>query len=111
MKMRVKYSPKFKAYPIYHKAFGIDWPEFQLHALNTGKILHNLIQSYITANHKRGGATGKLAKAINFQIFSTKAQIFWGIGHIPTLQRTCKGYGGQPYWYMANYGKKFNGQP
>jgi len=104
MLRKMKVTPKFRAEDIYHKAFGIDWPEFQLHALNTGKNLQRYIQSFINAHHKRSGGKGKLAKAINFTILSTKGMVQWGVGHIPTLQQKVKS------WYVVNYGKKVGGQ-
>ena len=105
MALKIIYKPIFKAKDIYHKAFNLDWGEFQLHAFNMGKILHKHMQSYITTNHKRSGATGKLAKGINFNVLSTTGKISWGIGHIPTLNQQAH------YWYAINYGKKVNGQP
>jgi hypothetical protein len=101
----MKIMPRFKAEEIYHKAFGIDWPEFQLHALNTGKTLHKYIQGFINASRKRSGGTGNLAKAVNFDVLSTTGMVHWGIGHIPTLNQRAK------YWYVTNYGKKVGGQP
>ena len=110
MLKKMQVTPKFIAEDIYHKTFGIDWPEFQVHALNMGKNLHKYMQTFINANHKRSGGKGTLAKAVNFTILSTTGMIHWGIGHIPTLQQRAKGWGGGSYWHVVNYGKKVGGQ-
>jgi len=111
MAFTVKFSPRFNAKAFYHKTFGREWAEFQLHAYDTGKTLTKYMQHFISSNHKRSGGKGKLAKAIKFYPLSTTGMISWGIGHIPTLNQTVKGWGGQPYWYTVNYGKMTNGKP
>ena len=111
MGLKVRMSPMYNSKDYFHKTFGKDWFEFQLHAEQTGMTLQKYVKGYITSNHKRSGAKGKLAKAINFDILSTTGKIHWGIGHIPTLNQRVKGWGGQPYWYTVNYGKMTNGKP
>jgi len=60
---------------------------------------------YINNNRKRSGGTGNLTGSINFDKKTPAGTIWWGIGHIPTLQARA------PYWYVINYGKTVSGQP
>ena len=104
MGITAKFSPKFDSKDFYHKTFGADWVFFQTHALESGRALTTYIQHFIVSNHKRSDGKGKLAKAIEFYPLSTTAQVHWGIGHIPTLNKKTK------YWYVVNYGKMTNGK-
>lgn len=105
MGVTVKFSPKFNTQKYLNSTLHKDWNFFQTHAFETGKALHHYLQHFIASNHKRSGATGKLAKAIGFHVISTTAQVHWGIGHISTLNQTNKG------WYAINYGKYMSGKP
>ena len=102
----VKMTPVFNSREFYHKTFGRDWTEWQLHAYETGKSLTKYVQHFIASNHKRSGGKGKLAKAIEFYPIADMgmAKIEWGIGHIPTLNKNNK------YWYAVNYGKYMSGK-
>ena len=107
---RVKLTPIFDTKEIMNTTLQKDWFEFQNHALQTGKALLHYMQSFINANRKRSGGKGTLARAMDFYIIDTKAKVHWGIGHIPSLNQRAKGFGGRPYWYVVNYGKKATGE-
>ena len=101
---RMKITPKFKYTDITHKAFGLDWGEFQLHAYNTGATLLHYMKDYINNNTKRAGSKGKLESSITFEPLSTTSMISWGIGNISQLNAQAK------HWYVINYGKKIDGK-
>lgn len=103
--MKMKIVPRFNAKEIIDSTIRKDWFQFEQHAFATGNTLLKYMKSYINNNHKRSGAKGKLAGAINLDILSTVGQIHWGIGHILTLNSRVKS------WYVVNYGKKVGGQP
>jgi len=105
--MKFTITPKFNTRQIIDSTIRKDWFIFQSEAMDMGQSLHAYMQSYINSNRKRQGGTGNLANSINF---SKKAgaglgTIWWGIGHIPTLQSRA------PYWYVVNYGKTVGGRP
>ena len=103
---RMKVTPTFNTTEIINTTLQKDWFKFQSHAFDTGKTLLRYMQSFINANHKRSGAKGILARAMNFYDLGTfgKAKVEWGIGYIPTLNQKAK------YWYVVNYGKKATGE-
>jgi len=92
----MKMTPKFKYTDITHKAFGLDWGEFQLHAYNTGATLLHYMKDYINNNTKRAGSKGKLESSITFEPLSTQSMISWGIGNISQLNAQAK------HWYVVN---------
>jgi len=102
--MRLVVTPKFSAMRIVDEVIRKQWFTFQAEAYELGLRAHAFIQNYINANHKRRGATGKLAKSITFDVSAGAGtgQIFWGIGLISELE---------PYWYVINYGKMITGEP
>ncbi len=99
----VKITPKFSPEEIRKTTIEKDWFRFQYEAFNLGAVLLRYMQSYINANRKRSGGSGRLAKSINLHKQTGAGMIAWGIGHIPTLQNKV------PYWYVLNYGKMFRG--
>jgi len=110
MAYKIKMTPAFNTREIIKTTLQRDWFEFQLHAHNTGKTLLHYMQSFINSNRKRSGGKGTLSKAMTLTILSTTGKIHWGLGHIPTLNQRAKGFGGNPYWYVVNYGKKVTGE-
>ena len=104
---RVTITPKFNSKRIIDQVLRTRWFTFQARAFDLGKYLHAYIQNYINARRKRRGSTGNLANSIDFhvQAGAGMGRIFWGIGYIPSLQKSA------PYWYVVNYGKMVNNVP
>lgn len=100
--MRMVVTPKFNAKQIYDETIGRHWFEFQNYSYLLGQHMATYMQGYINNNRKRRGGTGNLAKAMNFQGFTSAGLVSWGIGHIPSLPA---------YWYVINYGKMVSGEP
>jgi len=105
--MQMKITPRFSVREIIDSTIGKDWFRFQAEAMALGQSLHAYMQSFINSNRKRQGGSGNLAKSINFdkKAGAGLGRIWWGIGHIPTLQSRA------PYWYVVNYGKTVSGRP
>ena len=103
----MKITPRFSAREIIDSTIKRDWFQFQAEAMNMGQSIHAYMQSYINSNRKRRGGSGNLAHSINFdkKAGAGLGRIWWGIGHIPTLQTRA------PYWYVVNYGKTVGGRP
>ena len=105
--MQMKITPRFSAREIIDYTIKRDWFQFQAEAMAMGQSLHAYMQSFINSNRKRQGGSGNLANSINFnkEAGAGLGRIWWGIGHIPTLQSRA------PYWYVVNYGKTVSGRP
>ena len=103
--MKYIMTPKFRTREIVNDAITKNWIYFQDRALDMGRKLHAYMQDYINSHKHRRGGSGKLAKAITFDILATApAKVHWGIGNIQVLNRIA------PYWYVVNYGKTTSGQ-
>ena len=100
--MRMTVVPKFSAKEIYDETIGRSWFEFQNSAYMMGEHLSIYMQNYINRKRHRRGGTGRLAKAMNFQGFTSAGLVSWGIGFIPSLPK---------YYYVINYGKMISGEP
>jgi len=100
--MRMTVVPKFSAKEIYDETIRKDWFIFQNSAYIMGQRLAVYMSNYINRKRRRRGGTGKLAKAMKFQGFTSTGLVSWGIGFIPSLPK---------YWYVTNYGKMISGEP
>ena len=98
----VKITPRFSAKEIYDETIGRQWFEFQNQSFMLGQKMATYMSSYINSHRHRRGGTGRLAKSMKFEGFTSAGMISWGIGHIPDLPA---------YYYVINYGRMVTGEP
>ena len=98
--MRMIITPRFSAKEIVDECITKQWFEFQNSAFLLGQRTAIYMQNYINSKRKRRGGTGRLAKAMNFEGFTSAGLVSWGIGRIASLP---------DYWYVINYGKMVTG--
>lgn len=103
MAKRFKVIPVFVGKDIYNEVIQREWFLFQAGALALGHKMQSYMRRYINNNRHRTGGTGKLARAINFEDFSSPGRINWGIGNIEALNRQA------PYWHVIATGRKWSG--
>ena len=101
---KVTITPKFSAKEIVDTTIKKDWFAFQSQSFDLGNRMLTYMQTYINTHRKRSGGTGNLANAMQLSKTTGMAQIWWGIGHIPTLNKQAK------YWYVLNFGKTVSGK-
>jgi len=101
---KVVITPTFNTKEIMDTTISKHWIDFQYKAFLFGKELHAFMKGYLNAHRHRKGGTGKLAKAITFDVDDSAGIVFWGIGNIDILQKKA------PYWYVVNYGRKVSGE-
>ena len=103
--LEMKITPKFDVKTIVDSTILREWFLFQNEAFQLGSIILAYMQNFISANHKRDGGTGNLAKAMILETKTGAGEVFWGIGNIGKLSAEV------PYYYVVNFGKKESGEP
>ena len=95
-------SPKKRLETVYEVAISKITDKTVENITNLAAKAVDAVRHYIETSKKREGGTGKLERAIDYEVEKTSNGVVVGIGNIDKLNQEA------PYWFVVNYGRRFD---